>query len=197
MMKKWLAILLALLCLTASASASFDHLYTDSVTLCPHPSEGVSKYIFVRTHSNWLSSKTVSLNFDKGQMHVEFRYRDTTVEGLANVYPSAEAKIWYWDVQLQRWVKEQQFDIYCKSEHDIELEKEDTYYCIQLYFWKPTTVATSYDKHKKFPANIVIGAREEVVRASWLSYKLPTVTVEPGFDMNMYKDNPMYFLPSE
>lgn len=198
MLKKFFALLCILMCLASAAFASYDHLYTDSVTLYPVHDAGVSRHIFVRTNSGWFSSKTVKLGFDKGQLHVDFSYKGSgSLSGYGMVYPSVEAKIWYWDVQYQDWLLERKFDIYCQDDYEIELEKEDVYYCIELYFWRPSTVADSYERYDKFPYGLAPVVYDKVVDAYWSPYALPSVTAEPGFDMNMYIDNPMYSLPNE
>lgn len=212
MMKKWLAVLcLAVFALAPVHGLAADELYTNEVTVYALPDEGVSQYVFARTGSGWFASNEVELDFRAGNLVVERGY-EGTLSGTSpvvstethTVFAAVEAKIWRWVPGQQQWVMEQNYDIYNEDEHTVELKEDDTTYCVQLYFWRPDTVARSYDKNKEFYwvektfGFLSSGTNPYPVQGGyWEAAALPGVIAVPGDDTLMFINNPLPFLPTE
>ena len=206
MLKRWIALLcllsLSLTCLPCAALATSD-LYTDSIVLQPLPDQGVSHYSFVCTgdKSGWFSSNKVELEIKAGRISVEAKYKDAYKDGAYYAYPPMEATIWRWDIPSRAWVEEDNYDIYNEHSKTIKLKEDHTYYCIQLYFWRPVTVADSYSKHRNLytysGAPISVGKAFTVTDAHWSDREMPTVTVTPDDEAIMYTFNPMGVYPQE
>lgn len=207
MLKRWIALLcllsLTLTCLPCAALATSD-LYTDSMVLQPLPDQGVSHYIFVCTgdNSGWFSSNKVELEISAGMIDVERLSKPGTTyrEEAYYAYPPFEVKIWRWDIPNSMWVLETKYDVYNEDDATIKLEENRQYYCIQLYFWNPDTVAKSYHKNENFfnPSPIFKhGASFEPDVGHWVQHHLPKVTVTPDDEAIMYTFNPMGVYPQE
>lgn len=205
-MKKCFAIILAVLTalLVPMTAMANEDLYTDQTIVIPDHNQGSHRYIFVRTGSGWFAVNSVDLDIQMGTMSVDLIYKDPPSHSESpQCYPAMEVRVWRWVPSEQQWVKDREnFDIYSDDSESIEFDEDNTTYCVHLYFWRPITVAQSYQKNKEFYFGNKwikddLGSEFTVTGAEWLTNRMPIVTVTPGRDTLMFKQNPLPILPHE
>ncbi len=191
MRKTHLLALFTLLLLLAAVPAMAESPYTDEVRLYPPTHTGGSLHIFAFAGADdgWFADRSVDLAFNKGYLYFDCYYR---YDSYGRVYPAIEAKIWYWDTNRSLWVMEQNYDIYHEREHTVEFERTNTFYCIQLYYWEPYTVASSYLKNGKFYfPDTFEGPMSDVREVYWGERNTsPYVVATPGEDAVLLRQSP-------
>jgi len=175
----------------ASQGSANDH-FTDKVEFVNVPNGGISHYIYVLTgEPGWFSSNDIELAFTKGYLSANFYYRgNDNLEGGGYVYPSVQAKIWLWNPQIMDWTQEDTYDIYCKKDYTIELQEEYQIYCIELYFWRATTTADSYERYNKSGFSEPF-THDGVSSAVWVEGMLPSVVAVSDGKAKIFAGDPL------
>ena len=206
MMKRWLVLIclfvmaVSVLPMHVRAESPF---FTDDITLTPDPLEGVSEYIFLYTGENkgLFDSNKVEIDIERGYMHVLTKDNNLSWTDHS-AYPPMEVRVWRWDMNMQQWLMEQHFDIYSSSGETVKFKEDQGVYCLQLYFWRPLTVAKSYHENREFYMytgfhKTSLGVVDDILDAQWSQQYPPSVTVSAGDTVIFHHGNPTPVLPHE
>ncbi len=144
-MKRLISLLIAfMLCMsivsfaTAATITSNNCQYTSSQS-----SGGYGKVFYVKTSTK--SENKIRFTMGKGTL-VPW---DAWPSLKCSVYGSYEIKVSY--KSGSSWVLETpaHTDIYCRGTYDYTFQKTNTIYKIQVWNWKPQTIADSYIRNRK------------------------------------------------
>lgn len=186
-----LALLLAIMSLTILLMTPVSAASTTSSYDCSGTSYGgVSKFFYVKTGTS-SNSRKVTLTMTAGELWSD---SEKMLAAKMPVYGAYEVKIFYWNAKSQKWVMEQDYDVYNKSSATIELDKKNTYYKIQIYSWRSSTIYNSYWKNNvkctdkyKFQSHYSSTVN---LLGSPIWGKIPTCTAKPKSGCTMYTSNP-------
>lgn len=144
----------------------------------------VTKTFYVKTGSSSSSRKT-TITCGKGSMIPQnvSGMKDYTI----SIYGCYEVTISYWNGS--KWVQEDNFDIYNKSSRTLTFDRKNTYYKVQVYSWKTSTIMSSYLNKGVLSYSITRAIGGGTINPVWKT--VPTCTAKPGSGCTMYNSNPV------
>jgi len=181
--KRAVALMLALVTIFSLSVTAFAAKV--SSYNCAGDKDGyVTKTFYVKTGSSSSSRKT-TVTCGKGSMIPQnvSGMKDYTI----SIYGCYEVTLSYWNGS--RWVEEDNFDIYNKSSRTITFDRKNTYYKVQIYSWKTSTIMSSYLNKGVLSYSITRAIGGGTINPIWKT--VPKCTAKPGSGCTMYNSNPV------
>lgn len=104
-----------------------------------------------------------------------------------SIYGSYEVTISYWNGS--KWVEEDNFDIYNKSSKTLTFDRKNTYYKVQIYSWRTSTIMSSYLNKGVLSYSITRAIGGGTINPIWKT--VPKCIAKPNSGCTMYNSNPV------